>query len=424
MGDKINRRTFLGMTAAGAAGLILGEFMGKEREPELVTPATKQVANDESKAELIPFYGAHQTGVVTPQQNFANVAAFDITTDDRKQLQELFKTWTEMAATLMAGKPLAEEPQEGKFPPIDTGEQIGLSTGKLTLTFAVGATFFEKEGKDRFGLQSRKPQGLTEMPIFHKDSLQEQLTHGDIVIQACSDDPMVCFHAIRNLAKAARGVAHLRWQQTGQLGIKSDGTKRNLFGFKDGTNNPALNDDSFMNNNVWIDGADGTPWLAGGTFMVVRRINMRIETWDQQPFTNQEQIIGRQKVSGAPMDAHNEFDQPNFAQDANGDKTALDSHIRLSNPRDGEKSERERILRRGYNFMENLDSVGRMNAGLLFVCFNKNLQTQFESIQKRLANPKKPDQMLSYTVTTGGGYFAVLPGVTGPGTYLGQNLFG
>ncbi|MGQ7890412.1 iron uptake transporter deferrochelatase/peroxidase subunit [Paenibacillus sp. WC2504] len=423
MGDKINRRTFLGMTAAGAAGLILGDFIGKEQQHELGTPVTKQEAAADGKAETLPFYGTHQAGVITPQQNFANVAAFDITVDDRQQLQQLFKTWTEMAATLMEGKPLAAEPQDGKFPPIDTGEQIGLSTGKLTLTFAVGSTLFEKEGKDRFGLRSRKPQGLTEMPIFHKDSLQDQLTHGDIVVQACSDDPMICFHAIRNLAKAARGVAHLRWQQTGQLGIKSDGTKRNLFGFKDGTNNPALNDEAFMKNNVWIESADGTPWLAGGTYMVVRRINMRIETWDQQPFSNQEEIIGRQKVSGAPMDGKNEFDQPNFASDSKGDTTALDSHIRLSNPRDGEKSERERILRRGYNFMENLDSVGRMNAGLLFVCFNRNLQTQFESIQKRLTNPKMPDQMLSYTTTTGGGYFAVLPGVVSKDNYLGQNLF-
>ncbi|MNQ98106.1 Deferrochelatase/peroxidase EfeB precursor [compost metagenome] len=178
-----------------------------------------------------------------------------------------------------------------------------------------------------------------------------------------------------------------------------------------------------MKNNVWVDAGDGTPWLAGGTYMVVRRIHMRIETWDQQTYSDQEEIIGRQKVSGAPMDGKNEFDTPQFAADAEGKVTPLDSHIRLSNPRTGENSERERILRRGYNFMENLDSVGRINAGLLFVCFNRNLQTQFESIQKRLTNPKMPDQMLAYTDTTGGGYFAVLPGVPSKGGYLGQSLF-
>ncbi|MEC0228361.1 iron uptake transporter deferrochelatase/peroxidase subunit [Paenibacillus alba] len=420
MGDKMNRRAFLGMTAAGAAGVVLGDLLGKAKQ---VIPSGSHVASADAANETISFYGAHQTGVVTPAQNFANVAAFDVTTTDVKELQELLKHWTEMAATLMAGKPLAVEPQDAKFPPIDTGEQIGLVTGKLTITFAVGSTLFEKEGTDRFGLRSRKPAGLTEMPIFHKDSLQDQLTHGDIVIQACSDDPMICFHAIRNLSKAARGVAHLRWQQTGQLGVKSQGTKRNLFGFKDGTNNPALNDENFMKNNVWVESSDGAPWLAGGTYMVVRRIHMRIETWDQQSYSDQETIMGRQKVSGAPLDAHGEFDQPNFAGDAEGKVTALDSHIRLSNPRAGESSERERILRRGYNFMDNLDDVGRINAGLLFVCFNRNIQTQFEVIQKRLTNPKLPDRMLAYTDTTGGGYFAVLPGVTAKGAYLGQSLF-
>jgi deferrochelatase/peroxidase EfeB len=288
---------------------------------------------------------------------------------------------------------------------------------------AIGASLFEKDGVDRFGLRSRKPAGLTEMPIFHKDSLQEQLTHGDIIIQACANDPIVCFHAIRNFSKAARGVAHLRWQQTGQLGIKSQGTKRNLFGFKDGTANPDLQDEQFMKNNVWVEARDGASWFAGGTYMVVRRIHMRIETWDQQPFSDQEEFFGRQKVSGAPMDGHGEFDKPNFADDSKGEVTALDSHIRLSNPRTGENSERERILRRGYNFMDNLDNVGRINAGLLFVCFNRNIQTQFESIQKRLTNPKLPDKMLSYTDTTGGGYFAVLSGVPSKGSYLGQSLF-
>ncbi|MDD9267798.1 iron uptake transporter deferrochelatase/peroxidase subunit [Paenibacillus sp. GCM10023248] len=422
MPDKMNRRAFLGMTAAGAAGLVLGQLLDKAQEG--VTGSTKKsMASADAPNETISFYGPHQTGVLTPAQNFANMAAFDVTTSDVQELKELLKTWTEMAATLMAGKPLAAEPQEAGFPPTDTGEQIGLDTGKLTLTFAIGATLFEKDGVDRFGIRARKPAGLTEMPIFHKDSLQDQLTHGDLLIQACSDDPMICFHAIRNLAKAARGVAHLRWQQTGQLGVKSQGTKRNLFGFKDGTNNPALNDDTFMKNNVWIDGSDGAPWLAGGTFMVVRRIQMRIETWDQQTYADQEEIIGRQKVSGAPLDGQNELDQPDFAGDPAGKVTALDSHIRLSNPRNGEQSERERILRRGYNFMENLDSVGRLSAGLLFVCFNRNIQTQFESIQKRLTNPKLPDQMLAYTETTGGGYFAVLPGVAAKESYLGQSLF-
>jgi deferrochelatase/peroxidase EfeB len=328
-----------------------------------------------------------------------------------------------MIARLTQGKPLDKGDPDPKFPPVDTGEDAGLQTARLTVTVGFGASLFEKDGADRFGFRSKKPLGLTEMPKFHGDSLQEMWTHGDIVVQACADDPIVCFHAIRNLAKASRGVAHLRWQQSGQWGMQKEGTRRNLFGFKDGTNNPDVNDEAFMKRNIWIAPEDGQAWLAGGTYMVVRRINMRIETWDQLTFKEQEETIGRKKASGSPMDGQNEFDAPNYAADPDGKKTPLDSHVRLSNPRTGEASERERILRRGFNFMEPLDAVGRINAGLLFICFNRSIQNQFASIQQRLSNPRHPDKLLSYTQTNGGGYFVVPPGVQRQGQFLGEGLF-
>jgi deferrochelatase/peroxidase EfeB len=173
-----------------------------------------------------------------------------------------------------------------------------------------------------------------------------------------------------------------------------------------------------------MDGSAEEPlWLKGGTYMVVRRVQMRIETWDQQSFAAQEGIIGRHKASGAPLDGQMEFDQPDFSKDPQGTITPLDSHIRLSNPRQGDASERERILRRGFNFMNGLDAVGRFDAGLLFICFNRSIQTQFEPIQRRLTDPKKPDQLLAYTQTTGGGYYVVPPGAAGPNSYIGEGLF-
>lgn len=428
MGDQLSRRKFLGMAVTGAAGLVLGNFMDLPHRVQGVlepqssssdrTPETPKTA---SATE--PFLGVHQSGIVTPSQKFITMAAFDLTTDDRNEVKELLRIWTTMISRMMEGEAPADGAQNPKFPPVDTGEEIGLEPARLTVTVGFGMGLFVKDGVDRFGLSSKKPKGLKEMPKFHKDALQDMYTHGDIVVQACADDPILCFHAIRNLSIAANGVAHLRWQQSGQWGMKPEGTPRNLFGFKDGTNNPQLNDDEFMNRNVWIAKEDEPAWLAGGTYMVVRRIQMRIETWDQISYKEQENVIGRQKVSGAPMDGQTEFEQPKFSEDLNGAKTALDSHIRLSNPRDGERAERERILRRGFNFMEGLDKVGRMNAGLLFICFNRSIENQFESIQKRLANPNMPDQLLAYTQTTGGGYYVVPPGVQKAGSFLGEGLF-
>jgi deferrochelatase/peroxidase EfeB len=425
MSKRFNRRAFLGMAAAGTAGLVLGDLMGLGIKGEAKpTEASEPVKPAAAEANRIDFYGANQAGITTPSQKFISMAAFDVTTDHVKDLQRLLRDWSALSAKMMAASPWDGSQHEVQFPPEDTGEQVGLQLAKLTITIGFGAGLFEKDGKDRFGLASRKPQGLSVMPKFHGDLLQEMTTHGDIIVQACADDPIVCFHAIRNLAKASRGAAHLRWQQAGQWGMKPEGTPRNLFGFKDGTSNPDIHNSDIMNRNVWMDGSKEEPaWLKGGTYMVVRRIQMRIETWDQVSYKQQEAIIGRQKPSGAPMDGKNEFDLPDFQKDAEGKVTALDSHVRLSNPRNGEASERERIHRRGFNFMNGLDSVGRMDAGLLFICFNRNIQKQFEPIQRRLTDRKMPDQLLAYTQTTGGGYYVIPPGAKNANSYIGEGMF-
>jgi deferrochelatase/peroxidase EfeB len=426
MANKINRRAFLGMAAAGTAGLVLGDLMRMGNRGGASSTTASETVNpvDTGQTNIVDFYGANQAGITTPSQKFISIAAFDVTADHVKDLQRLLRDWSALSAQMMAAKPWDGSQQEVQFPPVDTGEQVGLQPAKLTITIGFGASLFEKEGKDRFGLASRKPQGLTTMPKFHGDLLQEMTTHGDLIVQACADDPIICFHAIRNLAKASRGLAHLRWQQAGQWGMKPEGTPRNLFGFKDGTNNPDIHDIDIMSRNVWMDGSRDEPaWLKGGTYMVVRRIQMRIETWDQVSYKEQEGIMGRQKPSGAPMDGKNEFDQPEFSRDPEGKVTALDSHVRLSNPRNGEASERERILRRGFNFMNGLDTVGRVDAGLLFICFNRSIQKQFEPIQRRLTDRKMPDQLLAYTQTTGGGYYVIPPGAKSASSYIGEGLF-
>lgn len=430
--QSFSRRKFLGMAVTGAAGLVIGNMLNLpnrvqsvvDSQPEPTNAQPTEPTKTPKTAPLTePFFGVHQAGIVTPAQQFLNIAAFDLMTNDRKEVRDLLQAWTKMIARLTEGKAPVDGIQKDNFLPLDTGEQIGLSSARLTITVGFGASLFLKDGKDRFGLANKKPKGFEQMPIFHLDALKEPLTHGDLVVQVCSDDPVVNFHAIRNLSIASNGVAHLRWQHTGQSGTKPEGTPRNLFGFKDGTNNPQLTDENFMNNNVWVGQSDEPAWLRGGTYMVVRRIQMRIETWDQLSYSTQENTIGRQKITGAPMDGVLEHDEPEFAQDPKGKVTPLDSHIRLSNPRNGEQSERERILRRGYNFMDGLDEVGRMNAGLMFICFNRNLKTQFESIQNRLTNAKQLDQLMKYTQTVGGGYFVVPPGVKNSSSYIGEGLF-
>ncbi len=64
---------------------------------------------------------------------------------------------------------------------------------------------------------------------------------GDIVVQACANDPQVAVHAIRNLARVGFGTVAVRYSQLGfgrtSSTTREQATPRNLFGFKDGTAN-------------------------------------------------------------------------------------------------------------------------------------------------------------------------------------------
>ena len=199
------------------------------------------------------------------------------------------------------------------------------------------------------GIAGQQPATLKPLPAFSADELQEGISGGDICIQACSDDAQVALHAVRNLARLAEGAATVAWSQSG-LGKSStlarDGkTPRNLFGFKDGTANIRSNSD--FDDFVWASSGDGPAWMAGGTYLVARKVEMILETWDNEDLTEQQEVFGRTKGTGAPLSGGSERTRPNFrATGANGEPM-IDphSHIALAAP-----GRAGRILRRGYNY--------------------------------------------------------------------------
>jgi len=296
---------------------------------------------------------------------------------------------------------------------VDTGEAEGLSASQLTITFGVSAQFFVKDGIDRFGIKAKRPQALIELPHFAQDALQPEWTGGDIVVQVCADDQQVAFHALRNLIRRARGIATMRWNQAGfqrtkQADLKGE-TVRNLFGFKDGTGNPNVKDPAQLNQHVWVQSSDGPDWMAGGSYMVYRRIQMRLEVWDRTNLSDQELTFGRHRDSGAPLGGTDEFEplQPKKLPDV--------SHARIAH---GDGS--IKILRRSYSYADGMDrKTGTLNAGLLFICYQRDPIKQFIPMQHRLA---KNDKLNEYIVHRGSGLFACFPGVK-KGSYIGEGLF-
>lgn len=403
-----------------AAGLAAGAFAAGRATAEEADPAGR--ADD-----AFAFRGEHQAGIVTPAQDRLHIAAFDVTTGSRAQLVALLMAWTEAADRMTRGLPAGEVgPVEGpsNLPPDDTGEAIGLSASGLTITFGFGPSLFRDErGRDRFGIAERQPAALRTLPHFPADALEPERSGGDLCIQACADDPQVAVHAIRNLARIGFGTVAVRWSQLGfgrtSTTSVAQSTPRNLFGFKDGTANVKAEETAALDEHVWVGAGDdpGASWLAGGSYLVARRINMTIEVWDRQPLGDQEAFVGRTKAEGAPLSGGDEHTEPDFSMPgSDGPVIPRDAHVRVVHP---DFHGGARMLRRGYNFVDGSDAVGGLDAGLFFIAFVRDPDTHFVPIQNEMA---KRDALMEYLKVTGSALFAVPPGI-GEGEYVGQSLF-
>ncbi|MBB4892719.1 deferrochelatase/peroxidase EfeB [Streptomyces olivoverticillatus] len=407
-----SRRSILGW---GGAGLALGAAAAGGTAVALRTGSDAQPAA--SGGDAVPFHGAHQAGISTPVQDRLHFASFDVTTTDRAALVKLLQEWTEAARRMTAGHEVGDGAisDNGELPPDDTGEALGLKPSRLTLTFGVGPTLFEKDGKDRFGLKSRRPQALIDLPAFKGDNLDAARSGGDLCVQACADDPQVAVHAIRNLARIGMGRVAIRWSQLG-FGKTSSTTPdaqtpRNMMGFKDGTRNIAGTETDRLDKHVWVSEKDGPAWMTGGSYLVARRIRMHIETWDRTSLAEQEDVFGRDKAEGAPTGKQREHDEPLLKA------MKPDAHVRLAHP---DSNNGVTILRRGYSFTDGTDGLGRLDAGLFFIAYQRDVRDGFVPLQKNLAHH---DALNEYIQHVGSAVFAVPPGVRDKGDWWGKALF-
>jgi len=215
----------------------------------------------------------------------------------------------------------------------------------------------------------------------------------------------------------------VRWSQLGfgrtSATSRGQDTPRNLFGFRDGTANLRAEDGDLLERYVWVQPGDGPAWMAGGSYLVARRIRMTVENWDRTSLREQQAIVGRAKGSGAPLSGSGEFDPPDFAATGPDGEPAIpmDAHVRLAHPT---SHAGERILRRGYSFVDGSDGLGRLDAGLFFIAFQRDPRRQFVPIQHSLA---RQDPMNEYIRHVGSALFACPPGVPRPGGFWGEALF-
>jgi deferrochelatase/peroxidase EfeB len=431
---RASRRSLLrsGLVVGGAA--LAGGIVGATASAAVEAPG----ASADTAVE--PFYGRHQSGIVTDTQRHTVLAAFDLNTTSRDHVTAVLQRWSELGAQLALGQstkiPIYDPPDvsdayadtTSKSTTSDSLETWQAAPNRVTITIGFGRGLFVRNGSDRFGLAGRMPPQLIDLPHFAGDQLNADQSGGDLLVHACGDDLQVVFHAIRSLARVSPDIATLRWTQIGYSPDNSAGTPRNLMGFKDGTLNSNAHPPADLDATLWA-GGDGPAWMRDGSYLVYRRIRITLEHWDRLHVGSQEQVIGRQKLSGAPLGGAHEFDALDLqTRDGSGAlRIPATAHVRLAAP---ETNNGAVLIRRAFSYNNGTTQFTERwppwrqaleyDAGLLFLGYQRDPRTAFLPINSRLAINDALNQFITHTASA---VFALPPGASGPGHWVGEGLF-
>lgn len=388
----MDRRSFLGMGLAGAAGTAAGASGG------LAWGALRDAREKGAAGRaVVPFYGIHQSGIETPLQEHGTLVAFTLNAEqDAGATARLLRLWSVDAALLQSGQPTMG----------DATPHLAAVPASLTITIGLGRGAFVASG-----IEDQWPMPVVDIPAYPTiDKLEPRWSGGDLVLQVCANDALTVSHTVRELIKDAKPFATVAWVQTGTMPVShiiGSETPRNHMGFKDGTGNPLPGTDIFAKT-VWNTGAD-QPWFEHGSTMAIRRIRMDLDLWDQLLPEDQERAFGRYADSGAPLGGTHEFQLPDLvARDAKGEPVIpSNAHIRRA-ILDLD------IYRRVFNYDESPS-----DRGLLFIAYGAEL-TQYLEIQQSLA---EQDALNKWTTPIGSAVFAMLPGAPDATSWVGEPLF-
>lgn len=386
--------------AAGAGGAGVGEPSGAGTVGSPLGGNGTIGSGDLGRQSVALSTAGRQPGVDTAPGAHAIYRAYTLKKGlARRRLQGWLRLLSDDIARLMAGTSVLA----------DVEPELGDAPASLTITLGLGRGFVEAAG-------GTPPGWLKPLPAYTIDRLEKRWGEADLVLQLTCDDPLTLAHADRVLQRESAPFGEVAWVQEGfrhARGARPDGTTmRNLFGQVDGTSNPVPGTEDF-DSVVWRTGAGA--FGAGGTSLVLRRIAMDLDTWDEVDRDARENAIGRTLKDGGPVTGGVEHDEPDF-EARRGLVTKIPDFAHIRRARTGDDS--QRIYRRAFNYADP-GASGHARAGLLFATFQADPVRQYHPIQQRLS---ELDLLNEWTVPVGSSVFWIPPAASAGG-YLGEGLF-
>ncbi|HZK32213.1 MAG TPA: Dyp-type peroxidase [Corynebacterium sp.] len=401
---RFSRRSFFAgvSTAAAASTLAACASASEGAGPTASVPAAPDLSTS-----TVTFDGLHQAGVDTPAQAHLNLVGFNLKEGvDRDGVIRLMRSWSEDARALTTGQ----------TPPGSLEPELVQRPANLTVTCGFGPRIF-----DVAELLEERPEWLGPIPEFQLDQLDEAWGQSDLVLQICSDDPLTVSHTTRHMVRTSPTYAVPVWMQQGFLhaaGTREEGqTPRNLFGQKDGTVNPRTDEE--LMSHVW-HGTEVPDWSRGGTAMVVRRVELHMDTWEMLDRASREESIGRTLEEGGPLSGGDEFAEADYSATDDYGLPFIDPASHMARARPPVDKPEQVMLRRPYNYdLPPVDGIS--NSGQVFICFQQNPDRQFTPVQARL---DEQDRLNEWITHIGSAVYWIPPGtgVESGDDYWGQRL--
>ena len=250
-----------------------------------------------------------------------------------------------------------------------------------------------------------------------------------LVVVASDTDEVAEKESIDILGKAEKAGVRPVGMEKGKA-LYEDAQRRKgrieHFGFRDGLSQPLIkgiddrkiakrlvNKDAFDPEDFVLFGLSGNlEWANNGSFLALRRLKQDVHGfWNfvarlsrELGLTREEifaKFMGRyrdgkslERYSRATSTLSQDYNDFDYRRDPAGSQTPAFSHIRKTNPRSSPSndSDRHRILRRGITYGSQAKAApDHEDRGLLFICYQRDLEMQFEYIQQALAsNPNFP----------------------------------